>query len=327
VLLPGLITLFAQLTTTGWSKLFLRTVGARVLSALMIEYQDNTQSNRSLHRGMALILLATVGFGLNPLFARWAYSGGLSAETALLYRFLVPALVLLPFMAGARHDWIVAGKAVALGMFVALGTITYFRSIAAVPVATAALVYFTHPLFTILLGRLFFGTPLTKNGLTTVALVLLACALILSPSGLSVGQFQALAVSFLMPVSFATLILGFENWIWRLPLWPRTALTLWGQVVVIVPVLLLVPASQLTPSTPLGWVGVVGLASVSSLLPQVLTAAGIPLIGAARTSVLGSAELITSLLTGWLILGESVRVPEVLGAALIILAVWLSSRT
>jgi drug/metabolite transporter (DMT)-like permease len=285
---------------------------------------ESKSNHTEANRGALLVLLATVGFGLNPLFARWGYSGGLTAETALLYRFIFPALCLLPFLFRRSYDTGAAVKAVLLGLFVGLGTITYFRSIAQVPVATAALVYFTHPLFTILLTTIFFGEPLTGKSIFVVGLVVAACGFILSPDSLSTGQLWALGLSFLMPLSFATLLVGFEQWLHVLPLWPRTAITLWGQVVIIVPVLLLVPFDTLVPLTSLGWLGVIGLATVSSLLPQVLMAAGIPLTGATRASVLGTAELLTSLLAGWVILSEPVQWREIVGAGLILTAIYVS---
>jgi drug/metabolite transporter (DMT)-like permease len=256
--------------------------------------------------------------------ARWAYSGGLTAEAALLYRFLVPALVLSPFVFRRGLDRNTAVKAVLLGMFVGLGTMTYFRSIARVPVATAALIYFTHPLFTILLAWLLFKVPLTRKSLLVAGVVVAACGVIVAPDGLSVGQIQALALSFVMPLSFATLMLGFEKWLPALPLWPRTTFILWGQVVIIVPVLLWLPAQTVVPMTDWGWLGVIGLATVSSLLPQVLMAAGIPLTGATRASILGTAELLTSLLAGWILLAEPVQWREMVGAVLICSAIVIS---
>lgn len=281
-------------------------------------------NDTKVNQGIALVLLATVGFGLNPLFARWAYNGGLTAETALFYRFVFPALFLSPFVIKKGYDTNAAVKAIMLGMFVGLGTITYFRSIAQVPVATAALIYFTHPLFTILLASIFFREPLTGKSIFVAGLVVVACGLILSPGRLSEGQLQALGLSFLMPLSFATLMLGFENWLHVLPLWSRTALTLWGQVVIIVPVLLFVPFSTIIPMTDFGWIGIIGLATVSSLLPQVLMAAGIPMTGATKASVLGTAELLTSLLAGWIILSEPVQWREIVGASLIFIAIFVS---
>lgn len=93
----------------------------------------STKERRSVRRGMALVLLATVGFGLNPLFARWAYLGGLTPETALVYRFLVPAAALAPFLPAALRAPAGAGRGLALGVFVGVGTLTYFRAIAVCP--------------------------------------------------------------------------------------------------------------------------------------------------------------------------------------------------
>ena len=53
---------------------------------------------RMASAGSALVLMAAIGFGLNPLFARLLYAEGLGAEMVTLYRFIVPAFLLLFFM-------------------------------------------------------------------------------------------------------------------------------------------------------------------------------------------------------------------------------------
>lgn len=284
------------------------------------------QSGPAHYQGMLLVLIGAVGMGLNPLFARWMYADGLTPETALLYKSLFPALCYLPFVAAARRAPAAAIKTGALGIFNGIGTIAYLYAIAKIPVATVALVYFTYPLFTIMLGWIFFNVPLTRRSVATVGLILTACLLILSPGRLSADQFQTLLISFLTPISFAILFLGFDHWLRVLPLWPRIALAMWGQTLIVGPFLLFSSNLRLVPLTTIGWVGVVGLATISSLIPQVLLTAGIQIVGAARTSVLGASELVTALAVGWLILAEPVHTREVAGAILILMAAFLSRQ-
>ena len=45
-----------------------------------------------------------VGYGFNPLFARWIYAFGLSPEIGVVYRYGLPALLMLPFVTSIRNQ-------------------------------------------------------------------------------------------------------------------------------------------------------------------------------------------------------------------------------
>jgi drug/metabolite transporter (DMT)-like permease len=290
---------------------------------------DNlAQGMNTAVKGQLYIWLAVLGFGFNPLFARWAYADILSPETVIIYRILFPFLLLTPFVwSGLRWNWPTLA-ALLIGALISIGTLTYFRALAVLPVATAALVYYTYPLFTILLGWLFFGEKMTKEALLTIFLILVACSLILSPRGLSVTQVSALLLSFLMPLTYALLLQGFQHWLGDIPLIQRMALLKTGQVLTIIPLFWIV-RPPLLPTSSIGWLGIIGLATVSSMLPQIFMSIGIPLAGATRAAILGSAELIVVLLVGWVLLHEPVQLREILGGGLIMSAIlfqqWRSS--
>lgn len=275
-------------------------------------------------KGQLYIWLAVLGFGLNPLFARWAYADQLAPATVIIYRVVLPFLLVLPFLfRGFRWGWPTLA-ALLLGAMINFGTLSYFRALAVLPVATAALVYYTYPLFTILIGRVLFREKITRQAVLTVGLILVACAVILSPEGLSPEQLTALGLSFFMPFTYALLLQGFEHWLAHLPLWHRMALLKTGQILAIVPLIWLV-RPPLLPSTTIGWMGIVGLATVSSMLPQILMAIGIPLAGATRAAILSSAEIVVVLFVGWVLLNEPVQLREIVGSLLIIVAI-LSQR-
>ena len=111
--------------------------------------------------GIVLMLAAAVGYGLRPFFARFSYAEGLTADVAALVTLGGTAMVLLPLT--LRHvgwDRRPADKwpmiwAVLTGCFVGLGTLGYFRALEVIPVATATVIYFTFPLFTVILSAIF----------------------------------------------------------------------------------------------------------------------------------------------------------------------------
>jgi drug/metabolite transporter (DMT)-like permease len=255
--------------------------------------------------GLALMVGAAVGFGLNPLFARYAYAGGVGPEAAALYRFAVPALALLPFcLAARRHP---------------------HAALAVLPVALPALVYFTYPAFTLVLGRILFGERIAPRAAGACACVLLACALILAPGHLTAGQAGALLLCLAAPLAYALLLHGYARWLTPLPVAARTALTLVGATLVLLPVLLLVRGGTggLLPVAGIGWVGVAGLVTVCSLLPQLVTTLAVPMLGAGAAAVAGSMELVTTLAVGWLALGEAMTAMAAAGGGLILAAQWL----
>ena len=46
----------------------------------------------SKYIGFILILISSVGFGLMPIFATFAYASDISIEVVLLFRFLIAAI-------------------------------------------------------------------------------------------------------------------------------------------------------------------------------------------------------------------------------------------
>ena len=223
------------------------------------------------------------------MFARYAYSGGLTPEVTALYRFGGPALVLLPLCAVGRGQWRLALTALGLGAGMGLGLTAYFRALACL-------------------------------------CVLLACALVLSPDRLTTDQIGALLMCLAAPLAYALLLHGLARWLTPLPAPTRAGLTIAGAALALV-VLLLLDAQtvKFAPNDALGWVGIVGLMTVCSLVPQVTAVLAVPMLGAGTAAIASSAELATSLAIGWVVLAEPVAGTALVGVGLILAAQWLGA--
>lgn len=287
-------------------------------------------SEAAVQRGLAMVILSAVGFGLNPLLARWADQGGLSAGVTLLYRFGPSGVLLLPWLRPARHHPQPAGIALGLGMIMGLGIIGYFRALLVLPVALAVLIFFTYPLFTLVFGVWLYRERLTPISGISAGLILLSGLLITSWQRFAPDQLQAVGFCFLAPISLSLLILGLVHHLPRLPLLTRIATVTSGQLLVLIPFALITTTGSLWPDTPQGWMSVLGLSTVNSIIPQLLMTAGAPLVGTAATAIGGSSELLTSLAIGWWVFQEAIQWQEILGAILVLVAlgltVWESHR-
>jgi drug/metabolite transporter (DMT)-like permease len=276
--------------------------------------------------GFGLVVLAGAGFGLNPLFAKMAFADGMSPSAALLYRFGGLFVITLPAFAGALRDRTMLLRGLALGAGMALGTLSYFKALAVLPVATAAMVYYTYPLFTVLIGWIALRRRPKPRAFLTAALVLAAVALVVSPEGLSAAQLSALAACFLAPMAFALLLQGYVLWLNRATTLERSASTAWGHLLVLIPAAFIWNDGAVLPSSAEGWQAALGLATIASLLPQLCLIYGIGRAGAERTAIGGSTELMMSVAIGWLVFMEPMTPTAVAGVMLLFAAIYVARR-
>ncbi|MDJ0894123.1 MAG: DMT family transporter [Alphaproteobacteria bacterium] len=277
--------------------------------------------------GMGLAVLAAIGFGLLPLFARWAYAGGVAADGALLWRYVIGGGAFLLFWPAALRRPRAALIGVLVGVLMGFGMQGYFRALQELPIALPALIYFSYPAITLLLGWLFFAGKPNARGVSAVALVLGGAVLIIGVTAIPDGAASSLWLCVLAPLSFALLIHALAGDLRHLPLMARGAPIITGILAVLVPASALggeLTAGALLPDTALGWAGVFGLVVATSLIPQLLYGLAVPLAGAERVSIAGSLEMVVTLAVGWLAFAEPMGYGAALGACLVLGGFFLS---
>lgn len=277
--------------------------------------------------GLASVLLATVGFGLNPVFAKLAYSAGLSPEAAVLYRFGLPALLLLPFLikgmrTTGRRDMAVA---LAAGGLMGAGTLAYFRALDSLPVTLAAMIYYTYPVFVLALGRLFFAQRLGPRRMVAGVLILAGAALAIGPSALAPGQVGALLLVFAAPLTYGLLLNLLSTTLADMPVLPKTAASVLGCALVALPFTLHATAGLTPDSAGPGYMAIALLAFAGMLVPGLLLTVGAPIVGATTTGIVSAAELVIAIAAGRVFLGEHTTPLQTAGCLVIVAAVMLAS--
>jgi drug/metabolite transporter (DMT)-like permease len=103
------------------------------------------------------IILASVGFGLVPYFARSLTAEGMAPHAVAFFRYAIAATVLLPFVWQARAHWTALLWGLCAGVAMGVGWIGYVRAVEVAPVSTVGVLYMTYPVFTLLIAWLVFG--------------------------------------------------------------------------------------------------------------------------------------------------------------------------
>jgi drug/metabolite transporter (DMT)-like permease len=284
--------------------------------------------------GLLLVATGAIGFGCRPLFARLAFADGITPALAGLLTLAPTALLCLPstirfLRSGAAGAGNRAGPlwALAAGIFVALGSLAYMHALGALPVATTTVIYFSYPLFVVLLGWLIGGVRPSGAMLGAAALITAGCASIVAPGVGAGAPASALLIAFAAPLSYAILLLLLAHRLASLPLFPRVGLITLGASLVLAPASGIGGFETLRDLGRAGWIGVAGLVVVCGFVPQLTTTLGVPRAGPDRAAIAGGLELVTALAVGWLALGEPMALREVAGALAIAMAVLLAQRS
>ncbi|MEH6578717.1 MAG: EamA family transporter [Amphritea sp.] len=276
--------------------------------------------HRSFFSGPGLILLAAICFGFNPLFAQLLFAEGLGAEMVSLYRFILPALLLSFCLRAPQSEWPEVLRMLAIGIANGAAIFCYFYALDTIPAATAILIYYTYPFFSVIVGWLVFKRRPTLNAFMSAALVLVAASLVIDPDSLSVESRLTVLACFLAPLVFATQIQYLSKPLQKISITRRMAWGTLGHIVVLLPIAALQAPIELLPDSWIGIWAILGIALIAAALPQFLFLIGAPQTAPEITAIVGSAELIVALLTGAVLLGEQLGRLEITAMLLILIA-------
>lgn len=280
--------------------------------------------------GQLLILLAGCFWGSMGLFVRRLGALGFSSRQVACLRLTVGALVfvLLLLILDRRALKI---RLRDLPLFLGLGllsvlffTFCYFRAIELMPLATAAILLYTSPIWVTLMAALVFHEPLTARKLLALGLAFLGCVLV---SGLSGGSLTlyGLLVGLGAGVGYALYsILGTV----ALRRYPPLTVTTWTFLFAALGSWFLCsPASlfemmRAAPAGTLVWL-IPGTAVLTAVIPYLAYTKGLQSTEAGRAAILATVEPVVATLLGTLVFHERLGLASVCGILLVLAAIVL----
>ncbi|MEH6648886.1 MAG: DMT family transporter [Motiliproteus sp.] len=273
--------------------------------------------------GQYLVLMAAFFYGLNPLFAQLLFKEGLGAEMVSLYRFILPAMFFAFFLRTPRQNWLEAGRTLLLGIASGVAIFGYFHALETIPAATAILIYYSYPVFSVLIGWVVFGRAPSQNALISAALIAIAASLTVRPEVLPADALLSVAACFLAPLAVATQVQYLSNPRKSIPTTNRMAWITVGHILVLLPIAMWIAPVHVLPMSLTGILAVLGIALLAAAIPQVLFMVGAPRSCADKNALTGTLELVVALLTGAILLGEDLDRLEMTAMVLIVLALFI----
>jgi drug/metabolite transporter (DMT)-like permease len=299
--------------------------GASGVSHVLSSGAPTTGRARS-RSGELAVLVAGVGFGLNPFFATKAFHAGVTPIAASFVRVLVVMVVLAPFApklrGWARQSLIMAGA----GAMSMLGFAGYFIALDRAPVAAATVVYYTYPIVVLVLSSLVWRRRMHPWEGAVCVVVLLGVVLAVGPVGISGALLVALAPAAAAPIGWAIYLLVLSSPAALMPTIPKVFAGSVGGVVILLPFAVWQTGGRIMPFTTeavsaMGWLTLCTLA-----IPAVLVTWGASHAGERATAMIGSFEFVVAMAAGWLLLGDGVSPTQIWGIGLVLMAVMFAAR-
>jgi drug/metabolite transporter (DMT)-like permease len=270
------------------------------------------------------VLVSATAFGTNAIFAKLAYRAGLGTTQLLAFRFLLAAagmwgLALLLRQNPLRFDRHSLLALLGLGAIVYTAqSLTYFTALQTLPASLCVLIVYIYPSLVVVAGRLFLRRPVSPWH--AVALVGSFAGLVLLVGGAEIRIGWGLVFAIAAPAIYTAYILLSENVMGRVPAVGASAVIMSGAGIAFA-VIALFQGELRTPSSGDGWLVVLALAVIPTMIAISTFLAGLPRVGAARASLLSTWEPVVTVILAVIIFGDRFSIVQALGGVLILGAV------
>lgn len=280
-----------------------------------------SNSPASEARGLGLVVLSTLAYGVQPIFGKIAYAAGVEPLSLLAWRYLIASALLSLIESGPRPPLRERLRLWAIGSIFVGNSVAYFMALRLLPASVNELLMFTYPVLVALLAALIGVERLTWRSLLAALAAFAGCALTTGGFRLSAGL-PALGVAWALAA--AVIYAGYVVLSSRFGggASARTlVLHLTQAAALICCVVALAGPGLALPLAPRAWISVAAIAVVSTVVAMIAFLAGMAIVGPSRASVLSSLEVLVALVLAFLLLGERLTLPQWAGAALIVGAV------
>lgn len=280
--------------------------------------------------GILFSLLSAITYGLNPIFAKLAYSFDLSGINILHARFMFAVIVLGLIGPFLQKDFYLFSrslikKSLFIGLLILLPlNLLYVYALKDIPASMMSLITYVYPLIILAINGFVFHKNIRANQIVSITFILLACLCIFSDAFKTNITFTALALGFLSAFMYAVYLLSLQQLATNVSAYQITFLTLLFSTIGLCFLhnpLFIFKFDAMQLGTTFGY-GV-----VSTVLSTIYVSRGVQLLGATQAGIFCSFEPVFTIVFAALLLGESIPVFRLVGMIFLILGIVIPNRS
>lgn len=276
-------------------------------------------------KGYSLAALAAAAYGTNPAFAVPLYGHGMNPVSVLLFRYLMGLPVLAAIMAVRGLTFRLSLQETAhtmiLGVLMAFSSLALFESYNYMNSGVASTLLFVYPVMVAVMMVFFFHEKFSVS--TALCLIVMASGLILlmkPQDGGTISTFGFILVM-ISALTYALYIVmvNVSKTVRDIPTTKLLFYVLgWGTLVYAA--MILCGSDVTLPEEGWGWLNLLALAVIPTVISLACTTRAIQLIGSTPTAILGALEPVSAVVLSVIVLGQTMTGQDVLGGGLIIIA-------
>ncbi|MCX5780153.1 MAG: DMT family transporter [Firmicutes bacterium] len=277
-------------------------------------------------KGSIYILFSALMYATLPILVKLAYGSGLSPGITMLLRYLFSFILLAIVIKFFRYGRILSLSwwVVAQGLFLTITGLFYFLALQTLSAGLTTVIFFAHPVFVAILSILFFRERFVPRLFVGLAMALVGIALIsglggvnpnLSSRGITFALLACLGYSLYSLIGQKTLV-DYE------PLSLTATLSLLA-LIIIAPIYYR-ELSVLESLTLTQILIALIMAVLNTVLAVLFFLKGIQNIGAARATLISTAEPVFCIIMAFLILGETLSGLEIVGSGMVLISMILA---
>lgn len=280
-------------------------------------------------KGILNGVIASVSYGMNPLFALPLYAQGIEVNSVLFYRYFFAVVIYFLWLKCVKKISLKIAKSELvplffLGIFFSLSSLTLFESFYYIEAGIACTILFIYPVIVALIMAIFFKEKITKTVVSAIFLTSIGIALLYKGKPDSVLSLKGVAIVLASAFLYAFYIVGVKS-IKAIKSMNSAKLSfyvmLFGLLVYVVNLKFCTNLQGL--NTIPAWLFVIGLAIFPTIISLETIGIAIKLIGSTNTAILGALEPLTAIFFGILFFNESLTLRISIGVILILFGVFL----
>ncbi|MBK8616801.1 MAG: DMT family transporter [Anaerolineales bacterium] len=276
--------------------------------------------------GILLIAISAASFGTLAIFGHYVYADGMDTFTVLFLRFSISASFMTVILL-LRKEHFPRGKI--LAQLIGMGALGYvgqsFLYMTAIKYASAglvALLLYLYPMFVFILSIFILHEKVNWVKVTALILALIGSALTVDPNG---GQLIGALMAITAALIYSIYIIVGTNVMKHVSA-VQSSTVIFASAGVVFGALAFTNGAHF-PASNSGWLAMLGIIILSTIIPVVTFLAGLEIIGPTNAAMLSTLEpIVTVLLAAWLF-GEKLLPIVMVGGGLILVAVILLTRT
>ena len=286
---------------------------------------QNDPMARKRARGYIEGIIASVSYGLNPLFALPLYATGLLVDSVLFYRYAIAIVLLAGLMAMKKQSFALKKNEVlplfVMGLLFSSSSLFLFQSFQHMDAGIASTILFVYPIIVAVIMAVFFKEKLSLPKMLAIAIAFIGISLLYEGEGGATLSLTGVVYVLLSSLVYALYIVGVNQSM--LKDMPGLKLTfyaiLFGSIIYVVRLRGCIDLQPLT--TVSQWVNVTGLALFPTLISLVAITKSIHHIGSTPAAILGALEPLTALVVGVMVFDERLTPSNMVGIVMILVSV------